>query len=87
MDGKIETLQREKELRQGEKQNDKINSLKSVLPPCNFSANKIENIYKIEDIMINENSIDVTLIQSWAKSQIDETGISLIMLCRILMTR
>jgi hypothetical protein len=57
----------------GEKQNDKLVHLKKILPPFNSSAKNPQNIYKIENLMVEKDSIDTTNVMN-AIEEYEETG-------------
>ena len=55
---KVNVVNEEQLMNKGQKENDKMVHLKSILPPFNYSATKPENIYKLEDIIFHEEEIN-----------------------------
>ena len=70
---KSEFIIEEQQMLKGEKQNDKLLHLKKILPPFNLSAKRVKNIYKIENLMYEKDSIDSTNLLN-AIQECEESG-------------
>lgn len=63
----------ERELLAGQKQSDRLARLKQILPPFNFSAKSAKNIYRLENVVFERESIDTANLQN-AIEECSETG-------------
>jgi hypothetical protein len=61
---KGDTIVEEQEMLEGQKKNEHLQHLKQILPPFNSSSKSAKNIYKIENIISEAESIDCTNLQN-----------------------